>query len=371
MLLLVTISSCQNRNNKTFNEDVDALRITYEKKAFEVERQWITLRDENSSIKISAFIHLPVIADTLIKQEILPVKAWQRKHFEEISLKVGSQIANRAAKGIFDGVVNGKSSGQKFPMLIFGPGLGWLSTDYYNILLPLVRQGIIVVCISATPISKTVYFPEGDFISVQKTKADYTENAEYLSFATNELLNLSKQKNSILFSKIDIHRVVAGGHSVSGASSLLAGVKNRNIKAIINLDGDVNGEISKLQPFQSILYITSQPQGVSDTLADNWLNDKSEKRRDDRFLFNSALAHTSFRIKVPNMYHLDFLDIAVLKDSMEKKVRDNRFGEIKPALANTIVVDAIKLFIESDFKDRNEWKIFNNDYKNIYLDIRQ
>ncbi|WP_290789788.1 hypothetical protein [Flavihumibacter sp. UBA7668] len=371
LLMFAVLSSCQNTNNKIFDNQVVPLNIFYKKNLYEVERQWVTLKEDKLKIQLSVFIHMPVLTDSTVKREILPIKDWQVKHFDATSTKVGSQIANKASKGIYDGAVNGKSINKKFPILIFGPGLGWLSTDYYNILLPLVRQGIIVACISATPISKTVYFPEGQYNIVNKTEVDYTRNAEYLSFATNELLKLAQENNSILFSKIDTEKVIAGGHSISGASALLAANTNKNIKAIINLDGDVNEEFTNIRPLQSILYITSQPPGVSDTTVDAWLDDRSEKRRDNSYINNSSLAHNSFRIKVPNMYHLDFLDISMLKDSIEQKFRRNRFGLIRPELANAIVVNAINLFVETNFENKNDWDNFKLNYKNIYLNIKK
>lgn len=371
MLMIAVLSSCQNTNNVVFDHQIKPFNISYSKDLYEVERQWVTLRDDNSDIKLSVFLHIPVASDSTVKREILPIKDWQIKHFDATSTKVGTQIANKASKGIYDGAANGKTINKKFPILIFGPGLGWLSTDYYNILLPLVRQGIIVACISATPISKTVYFPDGQYRSVDKTELNYNRNGEYLSFATNKLLELAQENNSILFSKIDTEKVIVGGHSISGTSALLAASANRNIKAIINLDGDVNDEFLEIRPLQSILYITSQPPGVSDTTVGAWLDDRSEKRRDKSYINNSSLAHTSFRIKIPNMYHLDFLDISMLKDSIEQKFRKNRFGIISPDLANEIVVNAIKLFVETKFENNNNWDNYKLKYRNIYLDIRK
>jgi len=370
MIMLSTLSSCQNTSKKVFDNQVEPMNIQYKRDLYEVERNWITLKDDDLNIKLSVFIHIPVDADSTAKREILPVKDWQIKHFDATSTKVGSQIANKASLGIYDGAVNGMALDKKLPVLIFGPGLGWLSTDYYNIILPLVRHGVIVACISATPISKTVYFPDDQFSNVTKSEADYHKSAEYLSYATNELIKLSLDQNSVLFSKIDTTRIVVGGHSISGASALLAASTNKNIKAIINLDGDVNDQISKLRPQQSILYITSQPQGVSDTTIGTWADDRSEKRRDNSYRYNSSLAHTAFRIKIPNMYHLDFLDLAMLKDSIEQKFRKNRFGQIKPDLSNDIVVNAIKLFIETNFENNENWDGFKKKYKNIYIDIR-
>lgn len=371
VLMFAVLSSCQNTNNKVFDNPIKPLNISYSKDLYEVERHWVTLKDDNSNIKLSVFIHMPVASDSTVKREILPIKDWQIKHFDATSTKVGTQIANKASKGIYDGAANGISINKKFPILIFGPGLGWLSTDYYNILLPLVRHGVIVACVSATPISKTVYFPDGQYNSVDKTELNYNRNAEYLSFVTNKLLELAQENNSILFSKIDTEKVIAGGHSISGASALLAASTNKNIKAIINLDGDVNDEFSEIRPLQSILYITSQPPGVSDTTVVAWLDDRSEKRRDKSYINNSSLAHTSFRIKVPNMYHLDFLDISMLKDSIEQKFRKKRFGLIRPDLANSIVVNAIKLFVETNFENNKNWDNFKLEYRNIYLDIRK
>ena len=352
------------------NPGVAPLHASYRKDAYEADRKWISLQDEQRNISLSVFLHIPVIADSTTAIDILPLQEWQSGHLAEMTPKVGASVAGMAAKGRYDNAVGGVAPAKKFPLLIFGPGLGWLPTDYYNIILPLVRSGVVVACIGATPISKTVYFPDGRPSTVSKPVADYASCAANLAFAADALVQLSRDSNSSVYAIIDTSNIVVGGHSVSGASALLAAYSNSRIRAVINLDGDVNDAVAGIQPAQPILYITTQPQGVSDTLVAGWAKDKSEQRRDAGFALNAAHATTAVRIKVPRMYHSDFLDIAAVKDSLEDKFRKNRFGPINQDLAYSIVVQAIQIFIAHRSADSQSWKSFSEACKNVYLTVK-
>lgn len=372
IVCMAQMSSCQDAiEEKQPGRSFTPLQVAYAKGDYEADRKWIQLKDDGRNSRLSVFLYLPVMADSTLSAAVLPLTEWQSSHYNNILPKTGEVVAGMAAHSRYDNAVHGIAPGKQFPLFIFGPGVGWLPTDYNNIILPLVRSGVIVAGIAATPVSKSVYFPDGSNSSADKAIADYTACADYLGFAANQLLKLSGDSSSVLFSIIDTSRIIAGGHSVSGASAILAARSNNIIKAIINLDGDVNDAIAALQPVQPVLYITSQPQGVADTSVRSWAGDKSEKRRDARFAYNTALSRNAVRIKVPRMYHSDFLDIAVVKDSLDEKYRKNRFGEINPDLAYAIVVQAMQLFITADAANDTAWASYISAYPGIYFDARK
>lgn len=371
VLMAVHFSACQQaRETKPFDPHAQPLKTVYKNDGYAVQRHWVTLPGADASDSLSVFIHIPVVAARREPRPVLPIPAWREKHYRDMAPKVGAGIANSAALGVFEQAADPQPAGKKFPLLIFGPGLGWLPTDYYNILLPLVRSGVIVATVAARPISKTVYYPGGGAATVPKPEAQYVKLAGYLSAAANELLSRSATPGHPLYGMIDTGRVAAGGHSVSGASALLAAANNPRIKAVVNLDGDVNDDIVPVQPLQPILYITTQPPSQDEADIGAWASDRSEKRRDGYFTHNAAKARASYRMKVPGMYHSDFQDVATLKDSMEERYVKNRFGSIAPAYAHSLTGHSLWLFMETAFTPGKKWDDFKRENPEIFVEIR-
>jgi hypothetical protein len=367
---LIAVITCQNLScqqpKEKFQANAKPLIINYTKGQYEIERLWLKLNDQQKNIELSAFIFIPVKAEKNELQNVLPTKEWQTQHFDVVSRKVGGNLASQAVQSKFLLAKDGKTINQKMPLLIFGAGLGWLPTDYTNILASLASKGNVVVVISGVPISKIVQFPDGSFKTVDKTEADYKQMGKYLSFAVDEILKQTAVKKNKIFSLIDTNKVVVGGHSVSGAAALMAGAMNNRIKAIVNLDGDVNSDFTESKPVQPILYITTQPQEADDLNVNTWNEDRSEKRRDKDFVNNSSASKNTFRLKIPEMYHSDFLDVAILKDSIDKKSNNKNFGKISYQKSSTIVINSISLFIESNFTNTNQWDKLAKEYA-IYI----
>lgn len=66
---------------------------------------------------------------------------------------------------------------------------------------------------------------------------------------------LDRDANSIFFERLDLNKIGAFGHSFGGAASILAGLRDRRIKAVLNLDGSPFGVLSRTilpKPFMVI-----------------------------------------------------------------------------------------------------------------------
>lgn len=368
--LLFVVLACSSQNPKNqieFDPNAKPLIISYQKDSFEVQREWTSFNGPDG-LAVSAFIYYPVLSDSVELLSAIENTQWQARHHEAIKSKIGSSVANSAAKSMYYSSKNGNLINRKQPVFIFAPGLGWLPTDYSEIITRLVRKGIIVVAVTTSPISKEIMFPDGHFVSIDKAEADYNKMASCLSLVSDQVLKLSIDKNHPLFLKVDSEKIVVGGHSVSGASAILAASNNSNIKAIINLDGDVTDEIAKRSPHQSILYITSQPDDVEDLPIERWGEEHNEERRDKFFKQNIAQSSFAIRIKVPQIKHSDFLDVAQLKDSIEEKTRNKRFGKLAPENTYSLSTDAIVTFINSDFSNREIWNDFKKRNGVVYLE---
>ncbi|ULQ55863.1 hypothetical protein KJS94_14530 [Flavihumibacter rivuli] len=341
---------------------IEPHRFDYIKDKYTVARHWIRLGEPGSPNALSAFLYLPVTTDSTALQDVLPIKEWQEAHLAFTQRKAGPTIGSKAAAAQQRLAIGGKAPQQTMPLLLFGPGLGWLATDYSYLLASLASKGNIVVGISALPISRLVYYPDGKVEKIDKVIPDYTLMGDHLARGIEAILKYAEDPSSPIYGRVDKERVVAMGHSVSGASSLMAAAKQEKIRAVINLDGDVTGLFEEIRPTQPILYITTQPQGVDSENIGNWQEDRSERRRDLAFVNNASRSRSSIRIKIPGMYHSDFQDIAMMKDSIDNSYNRKNFGKISFARSTEIITSAIALFVENGFGKGEYWEVFAKEY---------
>jgi len=332
--------------------------LLYSKDTFTVQREWIEIIDNNSKIKLTAFVYYPVLSALQEDMENLPSIQWQKEHFESMRKKIGDSLAMKMIRAKVKLATNGKLIKEKLPLIIFGPGLGWLPTDYTLLLTSLASRGNIIVSVTGVPISKQVYFPNQTSETTEKVRADYRKMAEYFMITFADMVKKSNENKNDIYTLIDTNKVILAGHSISGAAGLIAAQANPRIKAIINLDGDVTDEFLEIRPMQPILYITTQPQRVDNPNVKTWDIDRSENRRDKAFENNRMNSIKSIRIKIPNMYHLDFLDIACYKDELSEVSKGKSFGKISFSKYLTIIIESIEDFIEG----KENWKNLETIY---------
>jgi len=364
LIIFSFVSECKSKNTRLDITKIPPYHLTYQTDSFDVQRQWIKISRTEIATNLSIFTYYPVISETIQEVENLPNSLWQADHIETIRKKIGDTLAVKMAKAKVKLAMNGKIPNKKLPLIIFGPGLGWLPTDYSYLLKSLASRGYIIVAITGIPISKQVYFPDNSNEKTETVKADYIKMGKFFTLALTEILKSLDNKENI-FSFIDSTKVIVMGHSISGAAGLLAASNTNQIKYIINLDGDVNDDFKEIQPAQPVLYITTQPQGAENSNTTSWNDDKSEKRRDNAFLNNSRNSSKSIHIKIPEMYHLDFLDVAYYKSCLPDKYKRKSFGKILFSKSSEIVIEAITLFIEG----KTEWSNLEKKY-GIYIAVR-
>lgn len=343
--------------------DGNECNMAYQKDSFDVQRKWIKISNVDMSRNLSAFVYYPVFSQYSQSLEVLPNLQWQTIHFEKIRKKVGDSLASIMINKTIRLSVIGELPKKKLPLIIFGPGLGWIPTDYTYLLASLASRGYVVVAITGIPISKQVYFPDNSFVNTEHVHADYQKMGSYFSLALSEIFKMYDKKKDV-FSLIDTSKVIVMGHSISGAATLIAANSNRQIKGVINLDGDVNNKFKKIRPKQSILYITSQPLEASNANVETWHDDKNEVRRDNAFLNNTEHSIKSIRIKIPEMYHSDFLDVAQYKDQISMELNRKNYGNISFKRSSEIIIISIINFIENTV----DWDSLENKY-GIYIQV--
>jgi predicted dienelactone hydrolase len=144
-------------------------------------------------------------------------------------------------------------SQRSWPLLLFSPGAGVNTAFYSTFTEDLASHGYVVFGIVPTGWVGTA-FPDGHRVPTSGKRSDdlvwitgtaLSLWADDLRFMIDEIERLDRNSDGIFLQRLDISRIGAFGHSFGGAASILAGLKDKRIKAILNLDGSPFGLLSK------------------------------------------------------------------------------------------------------------------------------
>lgn len=174
-------------------------------------------------------------------------------------------------------------SEETFPVLIFSPGYGSMSTGYYALLTEIASHGYIIVNVTHTYESLGATFPNGEkmfFDYTYQSKGDATSLEDIMSikdafekdisfyerhniireaskdyFVTkivdrwsNDLISvldiLDDYNNKGFFqNRMDLNKIAVFGHSRGGGAAGQTMLKDTRIKAAVNIDGVQWGQI--------------------------------------------------------------------------------------------------------------------------------
>ncbi|EMK2594137.1 alpha/beta hydrolase family protein [Bacillus sp. GMs2/2] len=139
---------------------------------------------------------------------------------------------------------------EKFPLLLFGHGMGLYGQQNTFQLEELASQGYVVIALNFTGYAATTIFPNGN--RVDSIPIEYTPTAlntivqkweQDTTFVLNEVIegNFDKSFKTIA-DLIDYDRIGMFGHSFGGATAAQMLVKDTRIKAAIDMDGGLYGD---------------------------------------------------------------------------------------------------------------------------------
>src|SRR5205085_1069739 len=236
-----------------------------------------------------------------------------------------------------------------WPLLLFSPGAGVNLAFYSTFAEDLASHGYAVFAIVPTGWVDTT-FPDGHRVPASGKLLDDDIAlplwASDLRFMLDQIERLDRDLNSIFFRRLDLSRVGAFGHSFGGAASILAGLQDQRIRAVINLDGSPFGVLSKSvlpKPLMVIKHATS-PQ--------YWTPPRDEKVRamqaqvGEELSFVYLKGRPGYRVDITDVKHMTFSDMAVLPAWAD---RGRRFGEDNAADAETtlsLIRDYVRAFFD-------------------------
>lgn len=226
------------------------------------------------------------------------------------------------------------------PILVFSPGGGTTAVAYTSQLEDLASHGYLVVAIDHTYDAPVVVFPDGrvlkpanDFWNKLRGEApgDFEKNiADILSsdiaLVIDRLESLQNDAASMFYSKLDLTRIGAFGHSRGGRVAARACQRDRRIKACLSQDGnmfwqpfwlDERGR-SLEQPFMMLDHLDPElPDEVfaqMGTTRTAYVQQRSERQAEAREKIYGTIAAGSYHVTIftPGVSHNSFLDVRLL-----------------------------------------------------------
>lgn len=239
-----------------------------------------------------------------------------------------------------------------WPLLLFSPGAGVNPAFYSTFTEDLASHGYAVFAIVPTGWVETI-FPDGHRVLASApynlrwtTRIALPLWASDLRFMLDQIERLDRDPNSIFFRRLDLSRVCAFGHSFGGAASILAGLQDRRIKAVLNLDGSPFGVLSKTVLPKPLLVIK---EAVSPKY---WTAPRDEKAKAKQAQVGEELSslylkgRPGYRVEITDAKHMTFCDMAVQPAWADF---GRRFGEDNAADAEmtlSLIRDYVRAFFD-------------------------
>jgi predicted dienelactone hydrolase len=239
------------------------------------------------------------------------------------------------------------------PVLLFAPGLNWLPTDYSTLLEELASQGYVVVAWAPPQYAGVVQQSSGRLIE-GNGQHDHAQLVADFRFVRQQLGQLNESTTSPLRGRLSLSRVGALGHSIGGAAAVGAAQTDPQILTAANLDGDFDDAETAGNLRQPVLYLTTEPPGLSGQAVETWdEKDRSEARRQRVWAQVSAPARAAYRVRLPGFYHSNFQDAALLPPAaVPAKLRQNRFGRYDGAQGLHLTGQLLTAFFNAELRQQ-------------------
>lgn len=158
------------------------------------------------------------------------------------------------------------ADGRRYPVLLFSPGAGFAVDAYAAMAEDLASHGYIVVGINHPLMSGPVAFPDGRVVpdSQDLTLDTLPALAQMMvddqRFVLTWLQQHQNDRSLPFAASMDLGRVGSYGHSVGGSAALQTERVDPRVKAAVNMDGTIWGDLSTpwTKPWM-ILYADHDP----------------------------------------------------------------------------------------------------------------
>src|SRR5258708_23705191 len=242
--------------------------------------------------------------------QYLPPSWLQAYHLQRFEQKLDRVHAHAIDEAPISGIH------QSYPVLIFSPGGGQLPTHYTALLEDLASHGYIILAVAHPFITPVVVFPDGrvarwgpGFVRMEAPEIVMIQAADLGSVADHAIRE--HDRNETFFAHIDPQRIGVFGHSLGGAAAAEACALDARLKAGMDLDGTVFGNVLTTgvrQPF-FLMMAAGIPRpdlpGFRRPPPRFDPNHDKGTLHEDMFLEHSAIA---YRLSVRRLSHMNFSD---------------------------------------------------------------
>jgi len=259
---------------------------------------------------------------------------------------------------------------QKYPVLVFSHGFGWTRFTSTYITEMLANHGYIVFSVDHTFFNKTKVFPDGystkaDTLMEWERSSDLMEDfliseehhnkywlktwAEDASFVLDKIEELDVTSGQRFYNRLDLDKIGMLGWSFGGAASAQLCRDDSRLKAGVNCDGRLFGDVWETGIDKPFMIFSSERTFLS--------KEENEKRDFDhsfylkfmkvgperRTSFINKSNNDIFYIDISRSTHADFSDLILFYPRRPKSIETNLCQEI----VNTYILSFFDKYLRS------------------------
>ncbi len=247
----------------------------------------------------------------------------------------------------------------RFPIVLFCAGYACMRTHNSALCESLASHGYIVVSIDHTYFAEQVTFPDGRSIAAvevpglsQTDKQKQQEVADIfvadVGFVVSHMIALNGDANEVFYRHLEVDHIGMFGHSTGGSTTLHATKRIAQIKAGINLDGGIWGNIEPLEKFDKpFMHVFAE-----DSIA--WAKMSNTEYSRDIDLIHANQASDWYKIVIHGAGHMSFCDSIFLKDTALAPILFLQFGlgSLAAEKATELASFSILQFFDKYLKDK-------------------
>lgn len=241
-----------------------------------------------------------------------------------------------------------------WPILSFSPGAGVNPAFYSTFTEDLASRGYVVFAIVPTGWVTTT-FPDGHTVPPSDKRSDdlgwITGTAlplwaGDLRFMLDQIERINRDPHSVFDHRLDLNRIGVFGHSFGGAAAIMAGLHDKRIRAVLNLDGSPFGALANTalpKPFMVIKHDISFARAAAPPdQAGKAMQAKVEEELSSAYLHGSP----GYRVEIAGAKHMTFGDMPALE--MWADV-GQRFG-VEDAMDGESTLALIREYVDGFFE---------------------
>lgn len=263
----------------------------------------------------------------------------------------------------------------KFPLVLFSHGAFGYRMSNYSTYMELASQGYIVCSIDhpyhafmTKQEDDEVIIANMDFINsamaaqngATSPEETYELQKEWMKLRTEDMAfvldNIRKKANSTddeeIYNMMDLDRIGVFGHSLGGATAAQMGRIDKDIDAVIVLDGTMLGEIIDFKDGNSQIDSTPYPKPILNIYSESHYKEalKDQDHYPNKIVHNNA--PTSYEIVFNGTGHMSFTDLSIISPFLSNLLETSEVDKNKNSKSileetNKVILEFFDFYLKS------------------------